>query len=733
MPIAVPIFIGAAASGLTAAVGTAIAGTLFSATVGSAVATAIGTAALSGASTLIQGGSASDALKSAALAGTTSFVGANVGNTVGSFVAEQTGNTIASNIAQSMASASAQAAIRGGDIGQAALSAGLGAGLNIGVSEGMKAIGADGESVPPPVRNAATAALRAAFAGKDIPEAVAGSFGSFLVNKVGGALFNEVGSVFSGLQDNFSQQAEKVDQYNALVDDLKTWDEGYQSRVAEIDDLQQKYIAESGGAKERERVAAAMASETYRSFGRNLERREEWLEGAKRNPYEQSLVSAAKEANDYISRYNEVWSQSEPTLNQLKTEVETLQKQGDELAERYTTLDKTLNDQVTQYAKEFKADYDAQPAEAPVEPAVEPAPQEPVEPAVAPAEPAPVEPEPVAPEAPVEPVEPAPLEAPEEALPEAPEEAPQALPEAVEAPEATQPPPEAVEAPVEAPEAAPAPSEPESPVDDWRTGAGPGWLGEEPAEEAPVEEAPAEEMPAEEAPADWVSGEELPPGEPLPMYPGDQDDRDMLPREEWYPGDQDDRDMLPQGGGFSMPRLQLPAPRPSGTRQQAQAVPPPSQTSWQDLFDFFEPLTKPGPGYNPQAMPAPMSALSMLRNEPRRQPVAAPAQGGLGAVSGAPEMPVKSGIREPMPSALSQTMYAASPIQGFSQMPQVAPLEVPFERPPAMPGGLSAMSPQRFDVSQLRQEPQYAPPQATPQSFGPLGGISGLTAMLRGR
>ena len=82
MPAA-PFFIAiAGASGLTATIGTAIATTIGLGTVSAATAFAIGTGAITGTLAIAEGKKFDDVLKSAVVGGLTSYIGANVADTI---------------------------------------------------------------------------------------------------------------------------------------------------------------------------------------------------------------------------------------------------------------------------------------------------------------------------------------------------------------------------------------------------------------------------------------------------------------------------------------------------------------------------------------------------------------------------------------------------------------------------------------------------------------------------
>jgi predicted Zn-dependent protease with MMP-like domain len=384
MPAVPLILVGAAATGVAATIGTAVAATLVGATVSTVAATAIGTGIIAGTITAAQGGSVSDVLKSAVVGGVATYVGGYVGDVVGTSVASATGSTLAGSIVGNVASGVAQAVVRGEDLEKGAI-AGLAAsaGSVLGNIPGFK-------DLPKPVQAAVTATARAAVSGQDVPAALAqslitstGIIDSAIKSVPGSStvLTNESnkdavqlvtgtlsGALTAALQGKNVGDAAKRALINTSADILsKSLFDGIarEQLNKDIAATQAKYTATKDA---QANLKANYDSQTYyvdkyngvvntvKDMGAEHQRlvddyntkRATWqakvdagdTEGA--NAYVDNVNAAAKAADDYVTKYNKYWEDNKGNLDTYKTKIDELKKAYPDLEAKYNETAKTL-------------------------------------------------------------------------------------------------------------------------------------------------------------------------------------------------------------------------------------------------------------------------------------------------------------------------------------------------------------------------------------------------------
>jgi len=257
MPAA-PFFIAiAGASGLTATIGTAIASTIGIGTVSAATALAIGTGAITGTLAIAEGKKFDDVLKAAVVGGLTSYVGANIADTISNDVFwKSIDGGITGTTAKVIADAIGQGvggAIQGGitaiaydqDPIDAMVKSGLTAGLSAGVRTAIDAKLSDVPGFKPtndPVeltfQRALKSAVAAGLVGGDIKDSVSLS----LMTSAGEALGKYARTALVDRSKPLEDSSKKyTSDYTALADNVsqqKYWANLYDERVQAINSFQ---------------------------------------------------------------------------------------------------------------------------------------------------------------------------------------------------------------------------------------------------------------------------------------------------------------------------------------------------------------------------------------------------------------------------------------------------------------------------------------------------------------
>jgi hypothetical protein len=384
MPAVPIILVGAAATGVAATIGTAVAATLVGATVSGIAATAIGTGVIAGTLTAAQGGSVSDVLKSAVIGGVATYVGGYAGDLVGSSVASATGSALAGTIAGNVASGIAQSVVRGEDIEKGAL-AGLSAsaGAVLGNIPGFSGL-------PKPVQAAVTATARTAVTGGDIPAAIAQSLitSTGILDKAIGSIPGSStviadaknkdavqlvtgtlsGALTAALQGKNVGDAAQRALINTSADILaKNLFDGIAREQLNKDlaaaqgkytvakdaqaNLKANYDSQNYYVEKYNEVAnnvKAMGSEHEKLVKDYNDKKAIWqakadsgdIEGA--NAYVENVNAAAKAADDYVTKYNKYWEDNKGNLDTYKAKIDELKKVFPDLETKYNDASKAL-------------------------------------------------------------------------------------------------------------------------------------------------------------------------------------------------------------------------------------------------------------------------------------------------------------------------------------------------------------------------------------------------------
>lgn len=394
MPAAA-VFIGVIAveTGVAAAIGTALVGTITTATVSTAVATAIGSGVISAGLTVAQGGKISDALKSAVIGGVASYVGASVAESVTSSVAtaaKEAGYTsIAGSIgrvAGAMAGGGTQSAIGAALTGQDPIKALIKGGLTAGLTSGaMAAVQATTAQIPgfsdlsknygtagAAVQRAVNAGLAAEVLGKDADKAVLNSvLGSVMrsgseyvksgIKDLSSTLqtaYNNAVKTGESLDNNVKRQDEIVKDYQATADEINKQHDSLQASLDKYNENKDGY--DNYDAKMRRDGYEMVGGDEYSSgsYAKYVGGRTEtfydgeggtytqrvggrWEYGPSRDTFLNEANKYAKIVNDGVPKYDEARAAAEEKLGTLSSELDTLKAS-------IPSLEKTLVEQKAQ-------------------------------------------------------------------------------------------------------------------------------------------------------------------------------------------------------------------------------------------------------------------------------------------------------------------------------------------------------------------------------------------------
>lgn len=420
MPAAA-VFIGVIAveTGVAAAIGTALVGTITTATVSTAVATAIGSGVISAGLTIAQGGKVSDALKSAVVGGVASYVGASVASSVTSSISEAASKagyeSIAGSIgkiAGSMAGGGTQSAIGAALTGKDPIKALIQGGLTAGLTSGaMQAVQATTAQIPgfsdlskdygatgAAVQRAVNAGLAAEVLGKDADKAVLNSvLGSVLrsgseyvksgvkdLSSTLQAAYDNAVKTGESLDSNVKRQDEIVKDYQATADainkqhdeiqanldkynenkefydkyDTKMQAAGY--RMIGGDEYSDGYYAKLVGAKYEQRYDGE--SGYYNAIVPDGTIRDDegnatyrWEAGPSKDQYMKEANKYAKLVNDAVPKYDEARTAAEEKLGTLSGQLDTLKAELPTLEKTLITQKAALDNSVAAFQKQEEA------------------------------------------------------------------------------------------------------------------------------------------------------------------------------------------------------------------------------------------------------------------------------------------------------------------------------------------------------------------------------------------
>lgn len=390
MPAAVILGV-AAASGLTAVVGGAIATAIVGSAVSATVATVVGTAVIAGGVTAVQGGSASDVLKSAVLGGVTSGVGAGIASSIASDVAF---NAIANGVSGQTAvimgnalggaaagaiSSGTSALLQGQDPIDALIKGGLTAGLSAGVNSSIYELTKDipalsqptGSAAGDAIQRAAKAAAATAILGGsgtqtfeksllDSFVSVAGSYIGSAVKDTSAKLRADADAVQAAeqlIRDNEAQQRAEAANYNLLANQLNAEYGKVESAKSQYDSAYATYQAMGGDTADYNSVYNWAVINGYQTVGKGglIAPDGTIINAMPSNPnglLAQKIGQVNTAADSYnlvTEQYNSLYAAQKPVLDGYQEKLTTLQSQLPNLEKIYTEKAAALNGSVTDF------------------------------------------------------------------------------------------------------------------------------------------------------------------------------------------------------------------------------------------------------------------------------------------------------------------------------------------------------------------------------------------------